>query len=79
MEISSVNKIVINEWLNLNKFMFLTDDVIGADIHTIKSDGFFDLTCLPERVVIIGRGYIAVELAGSWFAPVPTKWLWVCT
>lgn len=28
------------------------------------SDGFFDLTDLPKRVVVVGAGYIAVELAG---------------
>lgn len=30
----------------------------------IDSDGFFDLESLPERIVVIGSGYIAVELAG---------------
>lgn len=28
------------------------------------SDGFFDLKELPKRVVVVGAGYIAVELAG---------------
>lgn len=31
--------------------------------HAITSDGFFELTALPQRVVIVGGGYIAVELA----------------
>ncbi|WP_034537282.1 glutathione-disulfide reductase [Carnobacterium inhibens] len=35
----------------------------GAE-YGIDSDGFFELTELPERVAIIGAGYIAVELAG---------------
>ncbi|KAH3812400.1 glutathione reductase, mitochondrial-like [Dreissena polymorpha] len=32
--------------------------------HAISSDGFFDLECLPKKVVVVGAGYIAVELAG---------------
>lgn len=35
----------------------------GAE-HVLNSDGFFDLTALPKRSVVIGGGYIAVELAG---------------
>ena len=38
-------------------------DVIGAE-HGITSDGFFELEEQPKRVVIIGSGYIAVEIAG---------------
>lgn len=30
----------------------------------INSDGFFDLVELPQRVVVVGGGYIAVEMAG---------------
>ncbi|KAL7534925.1 hypothetical protein ACHAWF_004992, partial [Thalassiosira exigua] len=30
----------------------------------IDSDGFFDLASLPRRAVVVGAGYIAVELAG---------------
>jgi glutathione reductase (NADPH) len=32
--------------------------------HCISSDGFFDLEELPKKVVVVGAGYIAVELAG---------------
>ncbi|MGL5757732.1 glutathione-disulfide reductase [Plesiomonas sp.] len=35
----------------------------GAE-HGIDSDGFFALTELPERVAVVGAGYIAVEIAG---------------
>jgi glutathione reductase (NADPH) len=35
----------------------------GADLG-ITSDGFFELARCPERVAIVGSGYIAVELAG---------------
>jgi len=35
----------------------------GAE-HGITSDGFFALTAQPQRVAIVGAGYIAVELAG---------------
>jgi len=38
-------------------------DVPGAE-HGIDSDGFFDLTERPDRVAVLGAGYIAVELAG---------------
>ncbi|MGH8497020.1 MAG: glutathione-disulfide reductase [Gammaproteobacteria bacterium] len=30
----------------------------------ITSDGFFELNACPERVAIVGSGYVAVELAG---------------
>jgi glutathione reductase (NADPH) len=32
--------------------------------HTITSDGFFELEAQPKRAVVVGAGYIAVELAG---------------
>lgn len=38
-------------------------DIPGSDFG-IDSDGFFELDHLPKKVVIIGAGYIAVELAG---------------
>jgi glutathione reductase (NADPH) len=36
----------------------------GAEIG-ITSDGFFDLATRPQRVAVIGSGYIACELAGA--------------
>jgi glutathione reductase (NADPH) len=38
-------------------------DIPGAE-YGISSDGFFDLENLPKKVVVVGAGYIAVELAG---------------
>ncbi len=38
-------------------------EIDGADLG-ITSDGFFELTELPEKVAVVGAGYIAVELAG---------------
>lgn len=38
-------------------------DIKGAE-YGIDSDGFFELEQLPERVAIVGAGYIAVEIAG---------------
>ena len=38
-------------------------DIKGAE-YGIDSDGFFELTALPNRVAIVGSGYIGVELAG---------------
>ena len=32
--------------------------------HSITSDGFFELTEQPQTAVVVGAGYIAVELAG---------------
>lgn len=36
----------------------------GVAEHSITSDGFFELEDLPAVVVVVGAGYIAVELAG---------------
>ncbi|ESP04485.1 hypothetical protein LOTGIDRAFT_136113 [Lottia gigantea] len=38
-------------------------DIPGAQ-HGITSDGFFDLKELPKKTVVVGAGYIAVELSG---------------
>ncbi len=38
-------------------------DLPGAELG-ITSDGFFELQSLPDRVAMVGSGYIAVELAG---------------
>ena len=32
--------------------------------HGISSDGFFELKELPKKAVVVGAGYIAVEMAG---------------
>lgn len=40
-----------------------TPNIPGAE-YGITSDGFFELEDKPERVLIAGSGYIAVELAG---------------
>lgn len=36
----------------------------GLEEHTINSDGFFELEDRPKVAVVVGAGYIAVELAG---------------
>ena len=36
----------------------------GIQEHAISSDGFFELEELPKKTVVVGAGYIAVELAG---------------
>ncbi|NIL93925.1 MAG: glutathione-disulfide reductase [Woeseiaceae bacterium] len=38
-------------------------DIPGAELG-ITSDGFFELEERPQRVLVVGSGYIAVELAG---------------
>lgn len=40
----------------------MVPDIKGAE-HGITSDGFFELVQQPQRVAIVGSGYIAVELA----------------
>ena len=32
--------------------------------HGISSDGYFELNALPKKAVVVGAGYIAVEMAG---------------
>lgn len=41
----------------------IVPDLPGADLG-ITSDGFFQLQRRPQRVCVVGAGYIAVELAG---------------
>ena len=41
----------------------LVPAIPGAELG-ITSDGFFDLEQRPERVAVVGSGYIAIELAG---------------
>lgn len=41
----------------------IVPDLPGAE-HGITSDGFFQLEDRPERVLVAGSGYVAVELAG---------------
>ena len=41
----------------------LVPDIPGAEL-AITSDGFFQLEQQPQRVAVVGAGYIAIELAG---------------
>jgi glutathione reductase (NADPH) len=41
----------------------MVPDIPGAELG-ITSDGFFDLEKRPDRVAVVGSGYIAVELTG---------------
>lgn len=45
----------------------LVPDIPGASFG-ITSDGFFELESRPERVALVGSGYISVELAGVFAA-----------
>ena len=38
-------------------------EIPGAELG-IDSDGFFELAQRPQRVTVVGGGYIAVEIAG---------------
>uniref|UniRef100_A0A8D0ARM7 glutathione-disulfide reductase n=1 Tax=Sander lucioperca TaxID=283035 RepID=A0A8D0ARM7_SANLU len=42
----------------------LSDAEVPGGSLGITSDGFFELETLPKRTVIVGAGYIAVEMAG---------------
>lgn len=41
----------------------IVPNLTGAELG-ITSDGFFELEQLPNRVAVVGSGYVAVELAG---------------
>tara|TARA_R110000868_G_scaffold158036_4_gene385853 strand:+ start:15558 stop:16964 length:1407 start_codon:yes stop_codon:yes gene_type:complete len=41
----------------------LVPNLEGAELG-ITSDGFFELKSMPKKVLVVGSGYIAVELAG---------------
>ncbi len=41
----------------------IVPDIAGAELG-ITSDGFFELEERPQRVLVVGSGYISVELAG---------------
>lgn len=41
----------------------IVPDIAGAELG-ITSDGFFELEERPERVLVVGSGYVSVELAG---------------
>ena len=41
----------------------IVPNIPGAELG-ITSDGFFELENRPERVLVVGSGYVAVELAG---------------
>ncbi|KAI9176096.1 Glutathione reductase [Blastocladiella emersonii ATCC 22665] len=43
---------------------FVPPSIPGAAEHSITSDGFFELTYVPKKIVVVGTGYIGVELAG---------------
>lgn len=45
----------------------MVPDIPGAELG-ITSDGFFELEKRPQRVLIAGSGYVAVELAGVFSA-----------
>ena len=38
------------------------DDKKKGIEHCINSDGFFDLDDIPESVIVVGSGYIGIEL-----------------
>ncbi|MBT8091190.1 MAG: glutathione-disulfide reductase [Gammaproteobacteria bacterium] len=41
----------------------IVPDIAGAELG-ITSDGFFELEERPQRVLVVGSGYVSVELAG---------------
>ncbi|MDH3325249.1 MAG: glutathione-disulfide reductase [Gammaproteobacteria bacterium] len=74
--ISGVGKFIDKNTIEVNGERYTADHIVisvggeptvpevqGAELG-ITSDGFFELTQQPKRVVIVGSGYIAVEIAG---------------
>ncbi len=61
--------VVAGETYTADEFVIATGgtpsipNIPGADLG-ITSDGFFELEQRPQRVALVGSGYIAVELAG---------------
>lgn len=49
--------------ITTGSYPIVPHDIEGAE-HGITSDGFFDIESLPQKIAIVGAGYIAVELAG---------------
>lgn len=45
-------------------WIFLQHYTCAGIEHAISSDGFFELEQQPKNVVVVGAGYIAVELTG---------------
>merc|ERR1712137_223287 len=67
---TDVNTIQVNDDIIRAKHVIIASGgqprmpkIPGAE-HAISSDGFFELESLPKRTVVVGAGYIAVELAG---------------
>ncbi|MFC3122402.1 glutathione-disulfide reductase [Agaribacter flavus] len=74
--INGFAKFIDNKTIDVNGTQYTADHITiavggrpvkpnipGAELG-IDSDGFFDLKEQPKRVVVVGAGYIAVELAG---------------
>lgn len=73
------NTIKVNDCLYTGKHILLATgsspwipNTPGATEFGMTSDGFFELEVQPKHVVIVGAGYIAVELAGI-FSALGTK------
>jgi len=64
------NKVQVGDTVLTGKYSLIATggyplfpDIEGAH-YGISSDGFFELEDLPPRTIVVGAGYIAVELAG---------------
>jgi glutathione reductase (NADPH) len=63
MEDGSVKKVTADKILIATGGRPDLPDIPGIE-HSISSDGFFEMEVLPQKAVVVGAGYIAVELAG---------------
>jgi glutathione reductase (NADPH) len=74
---STANEVLVQDDKQASKIALTADKILiatggypvfpdgeGIAEHGISSDGFFKLDSLPKKAVIVGAGYIAVELAG---------------
>lgn len=44
-------------------YPYIPEDVEGASKYGLTSDGFFSLDAIPKSAIMVGSGYISVELA----------------
>ena len=61
IQVSCMPARALSVWLSL---LLTRESVRPGHEHVITSDGFFELEDLPKSALVLGGGYIAVELAG---------------
>lgn len=52
-----------NVLISTGSYAYIPDDVEGAREYGLTSDGFFELENMPKSSLMVGSGYIAMEIA----------------